>query len=117
VGTLSVLKKRRQELNMTQAEVAKAAGISQPTYQNYETGTIAIPPVKLRRLAKALKLDKCEILGLPPPVAPSLPYSRAPLTNQYVVAEDDDADGKNLEATDWEDEDHARAYWEELAGC
>jgi transcriptional regulator with XRE-family HTH domain len=75
----SVLKHRRQELNMTQVEVAMAAGVSQPTYYNYEAGTIAIPPGNLKRLAKALKLSKEEILGspkvvvLPPPVKPRAP--------------------------------------------
>jgi transcriptional regulator with XRE-family HTH domain len=50
---------------MTQAEVAKAAGISQPTYQNYEAGTITIPQPKLKRLARALKMGPDEILRKP----------------------------------------------------
>jgi transcriptional regulator with XRE-family HTH domain len=63
VPPISALKRRRQELNMTQAAVAKAAGISQPTYQNYEAGTLAIPPTNIKKLAKALKMTKEEILG------------------------------------------------------
>lgn len=68
---------------MTQAEVAMATGVSQPTYQNYEAGTITIPPANLKRLAKALKMTKEEILGRPKVVA--LP----PLEHRPRVDRDD----------------------------
>lgn len=61
--TRTSLKQRRQELNLTQVEVAKAVGVSQPTYQNYEAGTIAIPDANLKRLIKVLKMTREEILG------------------------------------------------------
>jgi transcriptional regulator with XRE-family HTH domain len=115
MDTLSILKKRRQELNLTQAEVAKVAGISQPTYQNYETGRIAIPSRKLNRIAKALKLDKGDILGLPPPIAPSFPNSRGPSTNPLVAAKSNVPNDPKLVWTHWDDEDLTRLYWGELA--
>jgi transcriptional regulator with XRE-family HTH domain len=59
------LKQRRQELNLTQVEVARAVGVSQPTYQNYEAGTITIPDANLKRLMKVLKMTREEILGRP----------------------------------------------------
>jgi transcriptional regulator with XRE-family HTH domain len=61
--TRTSLKQRRQELDLTQAEVAKALGVSQPTYQNYETGAKPIPGAKLKRLAKVLRMTTEEILG------------------------------------------------------
>jgi transcriptional regulator with XRE-family HTH domain len=89
MDTLSVLKKRRQELNMTQAEVAKAAGISQPTYQNYEAGTITIPPANVKKLARALKMTKEEILGKPKVVALPPIIPRVPVTEHDGDDEDD----------------------------
>jgi transcriptional regulator with XRE-family HTH domain len=70
----SHLKQRRLELSLTQTQVAKAASISQPTYQNYEAGTAQIPTANLRKLARALKMTTEELIGkqkLEPVKAPS----------------------------------------------
>jgi transcriptional regulator with XRE-family HTH domain len=61
---VSLLKQRRQALGHTQAQVAKAIGVSQPTYQNYESGNLPIPEGKVKRLARALKMPVDEITGL-----------------------------------------------------
>jgi transcriptional regulator with XRE-family HTH domain len=91
MGQLVVLKRRRQELNMTQAQVAMATGVSQPTYQNYEAGTMAIPTANLKRLAKALKMTSEEILGRPVvagPVQESRPSKAKPPAKQSVNDDD-----------------------------
>jgi transcriptional regulator with XRE-family HTH domain len=59
----SRLKQRRLELNLTQMQVAKGAGISQPTYQNYEAGTTPISPENLPKLARVLKMTAVELEG------------------------------------------------------
>jgi transcriptional regulator with XRE-family HTH domain len=87
MDTLSVLKRRRQELNMTQAEVAKAVGVSQPTYQNYEAGTIAIPPTKLKRLAKALRLTTDEIPSRSKVSSPLVSSSRQRIKPEPSIAQ------------------------------
>jgi transcriptional regulator with XRE-family HTH domain len=76
--TQTPLKQRRQELDLTQVEVAKAIGVSQPTYQNYEAGTMAIPEAKLKRLAKVLRITKDEILGRPKAVNEALESRELP---------------------------------------
>lgn len=64
-----LLKQRRQALNLTQVQVAKAIGVSQPTYQNYESGYTPVPEAKAKRLMTVLKLSREEMLGKPRPVA------------------------------------------------
>ena len=47
-----VLRERRLELNLSQAEVATAAGLGSPsTLSNYERGLVPSPPVR-RKLAR-----------------------------------------------------------------
>jgi transcriptional regulator with XRE-family HTH domain len=64
---LSKLKKIRLLANFSQQEVAKKLGISQPTYQRWESGTSQIPPSKLGKLAKVLGVTVAEMEGAPPP--------------------------------------------------
>jgi transcriptional regulator with XRE-family HTH domain len=90
MSQLSVLKRRRQELNMTQAQVAMATGVSQPTYQNYEAGTITIPTANLNRLARVLKMTTDEILGSPKVVALPPPIKPKPPTNERDTRDEDD---------------------------
>ncbi len=52
---------------MTQLEVATAVGVSQPTYQRWESGAIAVPDNKINRLAKALSAPAHQLLGKPEP--------------------------------------------------
>lgn len=51
-----LLRSRRRELDLTQAEVAKRVGKSTPTVHRYEVGTVAVPVDVLRKLARALRL-------------------------------------------------------------
>lgn len=56
-----VLKKRRQELHMTQPEVALNVGISLQAYQRYEMNI-----VKLSHSAMKIGLQICAVLELDP---------------------------------------------------
>lgn len=51
------IRERRRQMKMTQAELAKAAGMSRATVQAYENGRNKIGPsyVAVKRIAKALK--------------------------------------------------------------
>lgn len=51
------LVERRKKLSFTQADVAAAAKISQPSYCNIETGKISPRPATAKRLAKVLKVS------------------------------------------------------------
>ena len=63
----SALKKARLFAGMTQTAVAAAAGVSQPTYQRWEAGTVTVPDRKLDKLAKALHVSRDVLLGRPLP--------------------------------------------------
>lgn len=60
------LKRLRLAVGMTQADVAKAMGMSQPNYQRWESGAARIPQGKLKKLARTLGTSITEILGNPP---------------------------------------------------
>lgn len=64
---MSILKKKRLSVGMTQSEVAKLMGVSQPNYQRWEAGNATIPKVKLKKLANVLKVSVDELLGKPAP--------------------------------------------------
>lgn len=51
---------------MTQMAVAEAMGISQPTYQRWESGALPIPEAKQKKLAKLLKTSVDRLLGKQP---------------------------------------------------
>lgn len=51
---------------MTQMAVAEAMGISQPTYQRWESGAFPIPESKQKKLAKLLKTSLDRLLGKQP---------------------------------------------------
>lgn len=63
----STLKKARLLAGMTQIQIAEAVGVSQPTYQRWETGTAKPPVNKLAKLAKILKVTADHLLGKPEP--------------------------------------------------
>jgi transcriptional regulator with XRE-family HTH domain len=50
---------------MTQAKAAKAAGVTQPTYQRWEIGQVEVPYDKLKKLAKAFETTEAELRGDP----------------------------------------------------
>jgi transcriptional regulator with XRE-family HTH domain len=64
----SKLKQFRVQAGLTQAKLAKKAGVTQPNYQRWESGSAPIPEDKLKKLAKALKATPAALLGRHPPV-------------------------------------------------
>jgi transcriptional regulator with XRE-family HTH domain len=58
---IDFIKKRREELGLTQAELAKRAGIGQPYISKIESGVIRSPSSStIDSLAKALEMDADE---------------------------------------------------------
>ena len=67
----------------TQTQAAKAAGVTQPTYQRWETGKAEIPKSHLAKLAKHFKTTELELLGRHPPKKAAFYDDKAPLELQY----------------------------------
>lgn len=59
----SKLKTLREAAKLTQGEIAKEIGVSQPHYRRWETGALPIPQNHLRTLAKLLKTNTDAIAG------------------------------------------------------
>ena len=57
------LKKLRQQKNLSQAELAKRAGIAQSTICYLETGQKNPTITTVKKLAKALELDLTELIS------------------------------------------------------
>lgn len=57
------LKKIRIDKDLTQTAVAKSVGVTQPTYQRWESGAVDVPKDKLLKLSKVLTVTVDEILG------------------------------------------------------
>lgn len=58
---MNFLKKRREELNLSQRQVAESAGMTQHVYQSYELG-LRVPNVHAaNRIAEALKSTTKEL--------------------------------------------------------
>lgn len=66
---------------MTQATAAQAAGVTQPTYQRWETGQVEVPSDKLKKLAKAFETTEAELRG--DPIRVSLYNSEANPEHNY----------------------------------
>ena len=58
------LKERRQQLNMTQRDVAKAIGVAQPVYQRFEKGIFECNYAQLFALCKLFDISADYLLGL-----------------------------------------------------
>lgn len=56
------LKKKRTEKNVTQAELAKAIGISQPMMAQLERGTKNLTVNLAKEIAAVLKIDVIELI-------------------------------------------------------
>src|SRR5690625_1601015 len=67
----------------TQTQTAKVVGVTQPTYQRWETGKVQIPKGHLARLAKHFKTTELELLGRHPPKRAAFHDNEAPLDLQY----------------------------------
>ena len=63
----SKLKKYRVLAWLTQSEVAEAVGVSQQTYQRWESGTNNVPKAKVAKLAKILGITQQQVEGQPEP--------------------------------------------------
>lgn len=59
-----ILLAARQKLGLTQAEVAKKAGMNSNAYAKIERGESEPSTESLRKLIKALKIDRSEIPSL-----------------------------------------------------
>jgi transcriptional regulator with XRE-family HTH domain len=81
--TINRLKHFRVINAQTQTQAAKAAGVTQPTYQRWETGKAEIPKSHLARLAKHFKTTELELLGRHPPKKAAFYDDEAPLDLQY----------------------------------
>lgn len=62
------LKQFRANAGLTQAALAKKIGVTQPNYQRWESGAVAIPQDKLNKLAKVLGASVESLLGRHAPV-------------------------------------------------
>ncbi|MBY3334400.1 helix-turn-helix transcriptional regulator [Rhizobium laguerreae] len=81
--TINRLKHFRVMNAETQTQAAKAAGVTQPTYQRWETGKAEIPKSHLVKLAKHFKTNELELLGRHPPKKAAFYDDEAPLDLQY----------------------------------
>lgn len=62
------LKQYRVKAGLTQTELARAVGVSQPNYQRWESGAALIPEDKLNKLSEALQVDRNTLTGRHPPI-------------------------------------------------
>jgi transcriptional regulator with XRE-family HTH domain len=81
--TTNRLKHFRVSNAKTQTEAAKAAGVTQPTYQRWESGKAEIPQSYLAKLAKYFKATQEELLGRHPPKRAAFYDDSAPEDLQY----------------------------------
>lgn len=58
------LKERREQLNMTQREVAAALGVAQPVYQRFEKGIYECSYEQLCTLCKIFDISADYLLGI-----------------------------------------------------
>lgn len=64
MGMPEIMKKRRDELDLTLLDIAKKIGVSEATVQRYESGRIKnIRQDKIVKLASALHLTPAQLLG------------------------------------------------------
>lgn len=81
--TINRLKHFRVANAETQIQAAKAAGVTQPTYQRWESGKADISQSHLTKLAKHFKTTELELLGRHPPRKAAFYDDEAPLDLQY----------------------------------
>jgi transcriptional regulator with XRE-family HTH domain len=93
------LRALRQELGLSQEEIAKKIGVSRPAYVNYEQGK-SRPVRKLEQLATLFNVSSDYIMGisdtpnaLPPPKVQRVEhFDELPLFDEPISPEDDDFD-------------------------
>lgn len=67
----------------TQTQAAKAVGVTQPTYQRWESGKAEIPKSYLAGLARHFDVTELDLLGRHPPKEAAFYDEKAPLDLQY----------------------------------
>jgi transcriptional regulator with XRE-family HTH domain len=80
---MNLLKKFRVKAGMTQTKLAEALGVTQPSYQRWETGNAPIPDEKLKKLAKVLETAPETLLGRYTPIDAAFYDDSAPEHLQY----------------------------------
>jgi transcriptional regulator with XRE-family HTH domain len=60
---MSQIKKRREAAGLTQAQLARAMGVSEVTVQKWETGTRKPRSTRLKKLASALRCKAADLIG------------------------------------------------------
>jgi len=70
------LKQYRVRANLTQSELAKAVGVSQPNYQRWESGAAQVPKDKLKKLANVLQTSVDALRGTHLPIRSGI-YDRS----------------------------------------
>ncbi len=58
------LRERRQQLHLTQREVAAALGVAQPVYQRFEKGIYECSYTQLAQLCKLFDISANYLLGI-----------------------------------------------------
>ncbi len=87
MGMPEIIKKRRDELNLTLLDIAKKVGVSEATVQRYESGQIKnMRQDKIVKLAAALQLTPVQLLGWEDEQAQVAEASEIPMleTDSYV---------------------------------
>ena len=64
--TVNMLKKRREELHLTQQQVAEKAGMPLRTYQSYELGVRIPNVISAIKLSEALNSDVTKLFNTEP---------------------------------------------------
>lgn len=102
----TIILERREELGLTQEQVAAKARMSKPYLSTIETGKIKNPPSdgKLRSLERALSLRPNQLIALahiertPPDVREQLERLRAQCQKFHIILEQYRSQGRNGEA-------------------
>jgi transcriptional regulator with XRE-family HTH domain len=72
MAAMSIMKRKRVEAGLTQAQVASAVKVSQAQYYRWESQSAAVPDDKIKKLAKVLKTSEEALRGAPAPI--SMPW-------------------------------------------
>lgn len=86
----NILKKRRIELGLTMAEVAKAVGVSEATVSRWESGNIAnMKRSRIAALAKILQIPPTVIMGYDSNVLDDIPLAILKHYQEQGLTEDE----------------------------
>jgi transcriptional regulator with XRE-family HTH domain len=80
---MSRLKHFRVAIELTQKQVASVLGVSQPTYQRWESGALPVPPDRMEDLARILGITAEALSGRAPPLMAAFNDESADADIQY----------------------------------